>query len=127
KVGGWPFGSLAPFALSARDEPLVLLSKLAEHTQNLLAEPRVSLFVQDSQALANPQAGTRVTLLCTAALVAEKEIDGARRAYLQRFPEAAGLFQLGDFRLFKLQIERVRYIGGFGEMYWLEWADLLTA
>jgi putative heme iron utilization protein len=124
KAGGWPFGSLAPFALSKQGEPLVLLSNLAEHTQNLLADPRVSLFVQDSRALADPQAGARATLLCTAI---ESEVDAARQAYLQRFPDAAGLLQLGDFRFFKLQIERVRYIGGFGEMYWLSGADMLTA
>ena len=124
KADGWPFGSLAPFALSKQGELLLLLSNLAEHTQNLLADPRVSLFVQDSQALANPQAGARATRLCTAA---ETEVDEARQAYLPRFPEAAGLLQLGDFRFFKLQIERVRYIGGFGEMYWLSGADMLTA
>ena len=123
KAGGWPFGSLAAFALSKQGEPLVLLSNMSEHTQKMLADPRVSLFVQDSQALANPQAGARATLLCTAA---GTEVDEARQAYLQRFPEAAGLLQLGDFRFFKLQIERVRYIGGFGEMYWLSGADMLT-
>ena len=125
KAGGWPFGSLAPFALSGHGEPLVWLSNLAEHTQNLLADPRVSLFVQDSQALTDPQAGARVSLLCTA--VAEFNIDEARQAYLQRFPAAAELLQMGDFKFFKLQIEQVRYIGGFGEMYWLSGADLLTA
>lgn len=127
KADGWPFGSLAPFALSKRGEPLVLFSNLAEHTQNLLADPRVSLFVQDSQALADPQAGARVTLLSTAVAVAESGIDEARQTYLQRFPTAAGLLQLGDFRFFKLQIEQARYIGGFGEMYWLSGADMLTA
>lgn len=125
KAGGWPFGSLAPFALSKRGEPLVLFSRLAEHTQNLLSDSRVSLFVQDSQALADPQAGARVTLLCTA--VAEPELDEARQAYLQRFPAATGLLQLGDFRFFRLQIEQARYIGGFGAMYWLSGTDLLTA
>ncbi len=124
KAQGWPFGSLAPFALTTSDEPILLLSQLAEHTQNILADPRVSLFVQDAQAQANPQAGARATLLCTAALVDETEAEPARQAYLQRFPDAASLFQMGDFRLFKLKVERVRYIGGFGNMYWLSGAEL---
>jgi heme iron utilization protein len=127
KAEGWPFGSLAPFALSKRGEPLVLFSNLAEHTQNLLWDARVSMFVQDSLALADPQAGARVTLLCTATVVAKPEIDEARQAYLQRFPTTIGLLQLGDFRFFKLQIEQARYIGGFGEMYWLSGVDMLTA
>ncbi len=123
KAQGWPFGSLTPFALTARGEPLLLLSQLAEHTQNLLADPRVSLFVQDAQAQADPQAGARATLLCTAELVDETEAEAARQAYLQRFPDAVSLFQMSDFRLFKLKLERVRYIGGFGNMYWLSGAE----
>lgn len=121
KAEGWPFGSLTPFALTEVGQPLVLLSGLAEHTQNLLADPRVSLFVQDSQALANPQAGARATLLCTAAAVSDAV--AAQTVYLQRFPEADSLLQLGDFRFFRLQIERVRFIGGFGDMYWVSGTD----
>jgi hypothetical protein len=127
KLDGWPFGSLTPFALTEAGEPLIFLSALAEHTQNLLADARVSLFVQDAQALANPQAGVRATLLCLAEAVPGDESAAARQAYLQRFPQSAGLFQLGDFSLFKLKIKRVRFIGGFGEMYWLGGDELLAS
>jgi hypothetical protein len=34
---------------------------------------------------------------------------------------------MGDFKLFKLKIERVRYIGGFGEMYWVSRNDFEVA
>lgn len=121
KAAGWPFGSLTPFALTENGQPLVFLSGLAEHTQNLLTDPRVSLFVQDSQALANPQAGARATLLCLAEAASASHT--AQSLYLQRFPESASLLQLGDFRFFRLMIERVRFIGGFGEMYWINGTD----
>src|SRR5437879_12351747 len=39
---GWPFASVAPYALSADGEPLLLLSDLAEHTRNVRADPRAS-------------------------------------------------------------------------------------
>jgi len=48
---GWPFASVAPYALSAAGEPLLLLSDLAEHTRNLRADPRASLMVQDGASL----------------------------------------------------------------------------
>jgi len=121
KAEGWPFGSLTPFALTEAGQPLVFLSGLAEHTQNLLADPRVSLFVQDSQTLTNPQAGARATLLCIADAVSDTTT--AQSVYLQRFPESTSLMQLGDFRFFRLKIERVRFIGGFGEMYWVSGTD----
>jgi putative heme iron utilization protein len=59
--GGYPFGSLTPYALTARGEPILLLSQLAEHTRNLHADPRASLFVQAAGA-EDDQDAMRVTL-----------------------------------------------------------------
>src|SRR5438270_12005687 len=68
---GWPFASVVPYALSERGEPVLLLSSLAEHTRNALADGRASLLVQDHDSLADPQAGARVTILGEIELVAE--------------------------------------------------------
>jgi hypothetical protein len=120
KLDGWPYGSLMPFALTAAGEPLVLLSTLAEHTQNVLNDPRVSLFVHDEAGTReNPQAAARATLICLAEALAGQESIAAGERYLERFPQSARLFQMGDFKLFKLKVERIRYIGGFGDMYWV--------
>ncbi|MFN0119252.1 MAG: HugZ family protein [Blastocatellia bacterium] len=124
KCDGWPFGSVTPYALSAAGTPLILVSGLAEHTRNLVADPRVSLFVQDTSRLSNPQAAARVTLLGRATPVAEEGIETAATLYLARFPEAGQMFQLGDFRLFSVQPWQARYIGGFGEMFWARPEDL---
>jgi putative heme iron utilization protein len=120
---GWPFASLAPFALDARGEPLLVLSNLAEHTRNLRADARASLFVQDGQG----QAGARLTLLGEVAeLGAADELEDGRRRYLERHPEAARYFdELADFHLYVLHLKAARFIAGFGDMGWLEAADLL--
>lgn len=123
KMGGWPFGSLTPFAMTAEGDPMFLLSGLAEHTHNIVADPRVSLFLQDSSALDNPQAGARATILGNAGMIEDASLDDAKNRYLDRFPDSAQMFQMGDFKLFRLKIERVRFIGGFGEMYWLSWEE----
>ena len=60
---GFPYGSVTPYALSRAGAPLLLLSRLAAHTKNLLADPRASLFVGDRTAAEDPQAGARVSLL----------------------------------------------------------------
>lgn len=128
KLDGWPYGSLMPFALSDDGEPLVLLSTLAEHTQNVLNDPRVSLFVHDEAGTReNPQAAARATFICLAEALAGAASTAAGERYLARFPQSARLFQMGDFKLFKLKIERVRYIGGFGEMYWVSHHDFAAA
>ncbi|MBL8204450.1 MAG: pyridoxamine 5'-phosphate oxidase family protein [Blastocatellia bacterium] len=119
KHEGWPFGSATPYALTANGEPLIFVSSLAEHTRNMLNDRRVSLFIQDTATNANPQALARATLLGVVEAVSEDEVEDAAQRYLQRFPEAAQNFQLGDFRLLKMVVQNVRYIGGFGEMFWV--------
>jgi hypothetical protein len=126
RVAGWPFGSVAPYALDASGEPLILISEIAEHTRNLRADARASLFIQDSEARHDPQAGARLTLMGLAAPVAERELDDGRRRYLTRFPEATSFFEVHDFTLFKIRVEHVRFIGGFGEIYWLEPSEILV-
>jgi hypothetical protein len=119
KHAGWPFGSATPYALTASDEPLIFVSSLAEHTRNMMVDPRVSLFIQETTTNANPQTIARATLLGVAEAIAENELEDAAQRYLKRFPKAAQNFQLGDFRLLKIAVQHVRYIGGFGEMFWV--------
>src|SRR5687768_8764143 len=59
---GWPYASVMPFALTADAAPIFLISSMAVHTQNLLAEPRASLFVMQG-GVADPLAAARATLL----------------------------------------------------------------
>ena len=119
KHEGWPFGSATPYALTAADEPLIFVSSLAEHTRNMMTDPRVSLFIQDTATNGNPQTIARATLLGVVEPVVETERDDAAQRYLQRFPEAAQNFQLGGFSMLKIVVQQVRYIGGFGEMFWI--------
>ena len=127
KVEGWPFGSITPYAVAATGEPIILISEIAEHTRNLRADARASLLVQDSQAMNDPQAGARVTLMGYAIPVPEAYMGDARRRYLDLFPGSADYFQIHDFTLFQIKVSRVRFIGGFGEIYWLDGNEVTAA
>jgi len=124
---GFPYGSVTPYALSARGEPLLLLSRLAAHTKNLLADPRASLFVGDRSAAEDPQAGARVSLLGRVSPVPAQGEGGepdARSRYLTVWPRAASYLALGDFSFWRLEVEEARLIAGFGEIRWLDGAAL---
>jgi putative heme iron utilization protein len=123
---GWPFASLAPYALTERGEPLLLLSDLAEHTRNVRSDARVSLLIQDQASLNDPQAGARVTILGTIELVAEPELVLMQRRYKERQPQAEGYLAMSDFRLYVLRVTEARFIGGFGDMGWID-GDRLRA
>lgn len=127
RIAGFPFGSIAPFAVSSAGEPIILISEIAEHTRNLRADSRASLLIQDSAAMADPQAGARATLMGYAMPVPLVYTDDARRRYLNLFPNSAGYFDAHDFSLFQIKVEQVRFIGGFGEIYWLDGGEVVDA
>src|SRR5215216_2986135 len=79
---GWPFGSIAPYAITSAGEPIILISEIAEHTRNIRADARVSLLIQDSAAMADPQAGARATLMGYAMPVPRIYLEDARSRYL---------------------------------------------
>lgn len=116
---GYPYGSFVTFAMEGA-APVFFVSELAEHTRNLRADPRASLLVAESVA-ADPLANGRVTLVGRARrLDAGAERDAARAAYLAAHPGAAYYLDFSDFAFWRLDVEGVRYIGGYGRMSWVE-------
>ena len=124
---GHPFGSLMPYAIDERGEPLVLISTLAMHTQNLHADPRASLLVTQPGGGGDPLAAGRVTLMGRAHRVAGEEAAAARPAYLDRHPNAAYWVDFGDFAFWRLAVEDVYFVGGFAAMDWVEAEAYRTA
>jgi hypothetical protein len=118
---GFPYPTMLPFAPDERHRPAILVSRLAEHTRNLQADSRAGFLVVH-EAGENVLAGERVTLIgrfsavpATPALV---------RRYLSYHPEAERYLALGDFSFRVMEVERLRYIGGFGAMGWLDGGEL---
>src|SRR5947208_5997717 len=81
---GDPYCSLVNVATATDGAPLLLISRLAVHTKNVLADPRVSLMIDERKA-GDPLQGARIMLIGTAAVTDD---PNARRRYLDRQPEA---------------------------------------
>src|SRR5690349_22574033 len=77
---GDPYCSLVNVATAADGAPLLLISRLATHTKNILADPRVSLML-DERKPGDPLQGARVMLLGAAEVSADQDV---RRRYLER-------------------------------------------
>ncbi len=123
RLAGYPFGSVTPFILDQQGRPVILISTLAEHTKNIEADPRVSLIVQPFTQ--DMQEAGRATLVGKAARLPEKDSLGPR--YLRYFPKAETYFAMHDFAFYRIEPERIRYIGGFGKIHWLEARPYLAA
>ena len=89
KQPGFPLGSLMPYALDAQGRPIFLISTMAMHTQNLLADPRASLFVTEPGASGDPLGSSRVTLIGSVVRIPEPELAAALTVYLARYPDAS--------------------------------------
>ena len=92
---GDPYCSLVNVATGADGAPLLLISRLAVHTKNVLADSRVSLMI-DERKEGDPLQGARVMLMGTAAATDDPEV---RRRYLARQPEAEMFAGFSDFRV----------------------------
>lgn len=128
---GAPFVSLVPYAIEAASGSLIIhVSGLAPHTRNLQARPQVSMLVMQPEVAGEPvHALPRVTLECAAAALApnSREWQVGRAAYVERFPEAGYMTQLGDFMFFSLQVRGARQVAGFGAARSLGAEDLRQA
>ena len=112
---GHPYGSFVLYAMDG-GHPVLLISGLAAHTKNLVADPRCSLLIREAGA-DNPLAVGRLTLMGRAEVVGD-ETSGAA-AYVARHPDTAPYASYRDFAFWRITVDRVRYIGGFGRMSWV--------
>ncbi|HEX4846329.1 MAG TPA: pyridoxamine 5'-phosphate oxidase family protein [Geothrix sp.] len=128
---GAPFVSMAPVAPAPDGSGyLIHVSRLAQHTRDLLADARVSLLfmaplTEDQDPLALP----RLTLQGTAEeLPADSAArEAAAEAYLARFPQAEMTLGLWDFSFFLLRPVTGRLVLGFGRALSLDASQIRAA
>ena len=116
RLGGVPFGSIAPFMLDHTGRPVILISTLAEHTKNIIADARCSIIAHPCAQ--DAQSAGRVTISGVAERLPDKAALGPR--YLRYLPEAEGYFGMHDFHFYAIAVRAVRYIGGFGKIHWVD-------
>ena len=119
---GDPYCSLVNVATATDGAPLLLISRLAVHTKNVLADPRVSLMLDERKA-GDPLQGARVMLMGTAAVTSDRD---ARRRYLERQPEAQMFAEFADFAFYRMTLRGAHLVEGFGRIVDLNPQDILT-
>jgi heme oxygenase (biliverdin-IX-beta and delta-forming) len=117
-----PYCSLVNVATAADGAPLLLISRLAVHTKNILADPRVSLMI-DERKEGDPLQGARVMLIGTAAVTDDPQ---ARQRYLTRQPEAEMFAGFADFAFYRIALKGAHLVAGFGRIVDLKPEDILT-
>jgi heme iron utilization protein len=124
KFPGFPFGSMMPFAVDALGRPVFFISSLAMHTQNLNQDARASLLVTQPDVSGDPLGAARLTLVGTARVAPAGEV---RDLYLSSHENARYWQDYTDFAYYRLDVQGVYFIGGFGVMGWVPAEDYASA
>jgi putative heme iron utilization protein len=110
---GFPMVTLTSMATDYDGTPLILVSRLSHHTQNLLADPRGSLLISRG-GKGDPLAHPRLTLRV---LAEQAEAPHLRARFLARHPKAQIYVDFPDFLFFRLRPEMMHLNGGFARAY----------
>ncbi|MBH0045978.1 HugZ family pyridoxamine 5'-phosphate oxidase [Pseudoalteromonas sp. NZS11_1] len=117
---GYPFGSVTPYMCDEQGRIYFFISDIAQHTKNLKHDSRMSLTVFDATDSGDQNEYGRVTLVGDGSVVPSEQAHTLLDNYITLYPEAASYRNAHDFQLWQLDVIRVRYIGGFGKIFWLE-------
>jgi len=116
-----PFVSMVSFSNSQKfSEFYILISQLAVHTKNILENNKVSLMIcQSENETKNPNSLARITLIGKAIVVekSDKNYSSIKQNYLNKNLSAEMLFNLGDFQIFRIEVEQARFVAGFAKTY----------
>ncbi|HJV84945.1 MAG TPA: pyridoxamine 5'-phosphate oxidase family protein [Noviherbaspirillum sp.] len=124
QMPGYPFATALPFVPDELHRPVFLVSTLAEHTKNLVANPHASFLLTDPQA-PDVLDAPRMTIIGDATRL--EPSPGLVARFVRYQPQAEQYLALGDFSFYALSPKRVRYIAGFAKMGWIEeseWFDV---
>jgi heme iron utilization protein len=122
---GDPYCSLVNVASHPDGAPILLISRLALHTQNILRDTRVSLML-DERAEGDPLEGARIMLAGRAEEANAGDIEILRRRYLNAHPSAEAFVDFKDFSFFRIRPLGAHLVAGFGRIVDLKPPQFLT-
>jgi heme iron utilization protein len=122
---GDPYCSLVNIASDFDASPILLISRLALHTRNILADSRVSLML-DERVSGDPLEGARIMLAGRAEAAAGDQADILRRRYLNAHPSAEAFVGFKDFSFFRIVPTGAHLVAGFGRIIDLQPGQFLT-
>jgi len=107
---------MMPFAADHLGRPVFFISSMAMHTQNLQQDARASLLITQPDVSGDPLGAARLTLIGPTHVAPGDEV---RELYLSRYENARYWQDYTDFAYYRLDVEGVYFIGGFGVMGWV--------
>ena len=115
----FPFASVAQYLYGADNHFYLFISDIAQHSKNLAKHPQLSFMILNQQQQDDAE-NPRVTVMANAEKLTRDSSQTLISEFVEQHPKAAQYAELADFHIWRLTVQRVRYIGGFGQAFWLE-------
>ena len=122
---GDPYCSLVNVASHPDGSPILLISRLALHTRNLLGDARLSLML-DERVEGDPLEGSRIMLAGVAEQASGDDVAILRRRYLNAHPSSEVFVNFKDFSFFRIRPTGAHLVAGFGRIVDLKPEQFLT-
>src|ERR1700751_4971445 len=122
---GDPYCSLVNVASHPDGSPILLISRLALHTKNILGDSRVSLML-DERAEGDPLEGSRIMLAGRAEEARAEDVHLLRRGCLNAHPSSEVFVDFKDFSFFRIRPSGAHLVAGFGRIVDLKPEQFLT-
>ena len=117
---GYPFGSFVTFISHSNRELLIYVSDIAEHTKNINSDPRGCVTISSVNLNGDKQTSARLSLIGDLIKIPSKEVQSCQARFVKFLPESESYSHIHGFHLYKLKILKARWIGGFGQIGWLD-------
>jgi putative heme iron utilization protein len=124
---GYPFGSVVQFVFDSAGYPILLLSRMAQHSQNLVADPKCALTIAEAAPPSDALVAGRISLLGDIEVISEPA--SVQDTFLAAHPDAAQWAGFGDFNFYRLHVRAAYLVAGFGVMGWInseQWRSAFT-
>lgn len=124
KLQGAPFGSVSTVMLADNGDVIFYVSDIAQHARNLQHDNRLSITLYHQSGAGDQNTEARLTLNGNAIKLDATAAQPYQDRYFRLFPAALAYQHTHDFYFWKMPVEHIRFIGGFGEIFWLtpeEW------
>lgn len=125
---GYPFGSVSTFLSTHEGDVIFYISDLAQHTHNIKHDAKMCLTVFSAESTRgrrsdDPNAEARLSLLGTAHKIDQALEASVSERYFSLYPDSRKYQGAHDFAFYQMTTDRVRYIGGFGDIHWINDKD----
>ena len=122
----YPFGSFITFASNTNRELLVYASDIAEHIKNILSDSRACATIFSVTTQGDKQTSARLSLIGDLVRVRADDTKNCEARFIKFLPESKEYSRMHGFNFYRLEIKKARWIGGFGQIGWLETSDWST-